>query len=518
MNSRPRLLLLLAAGVAALWLAAGAGAARSAPKVVWSPCAGAPAPFECGQVSVPLDHDEPNGAHIAIELARLPATDPQRRIGSLFLNPGGPGNSGVDKVLFDGPYLYTDDVRARFDLVGFDPRGIARSRPLRCFGNEQQAARGFTPFQFPLTAWEEVLRAEADAVLAGACERRGAKIADHMSTANVARDLDVLRQAVGDERLTFAGVSYGSYLGLTYANLFPDRVRAVVLDGVVDPVAWSTGAGDEAARLPFSNRLLSHVGTQATLEEFFRLCDAAGPACAFAPASKQRFAALMAKYREGPRRLTLPDGTTIVTDYSNGVGYTLGVMYWSGGWRDFARVLALDEATSEPVGPGLGSPRLAASAPYAPAPRYARYRNWAEGFPGVVCSDSDNPDSYAAWSAAGAAADETGYFGRIWTWSSSFCLPWAGADEDRYTGPWDARTASPVLVIGNLFDPATPYHGAVKVAGLLPGSALLTVRAWGHVSHWLSTCAREAAGRYLVELATPAPGTVCEQDFAPFGP
>ncbi|PYP99511.1 MAG: peptidase S33 family protein, partial [Acidobacteria bacterium] len=139
-----------------------------------------------------------------------------------------------------------------------------------------------------------------------------------------------------------------------------------------------------------------------------------------------------------------------------------------------------------------------------------------EGFPAVACSDSDNPDSYAAWSAAGAAADQFGYFGRIWTWVSSICADWPGADGDRFTGPFDRRTGKPVLVVGNLFDPATRYEGAVTAHSLLPNSSLLTVHGWGHTSLFRSACADEAIARYLVDVATPAAGTVCEQDVVPF--
>src|ERR1044072_3516343 len=150
--------------------------------------------------------------------------------------------SGVDFTLFAGPFLFTDEVRARFDLVGFDPRGVARSTALRCFGNQKQWAPIFTPFAFPLTAEEEQIWMAADLYLDSNCAQRGGKIIDHMSTANVARDLDVLRQAVGDAKLSYYGVSYGSMLGQTYANMFPDNFRALVIDGGLDPAARATGA------------------------------------------------------------------------------------------------------------------------------------------------------------------------------------------------------------------------------------------------------------------------------------
>jgi TAP-like protein len=135
----------------------------------------------------------------------------------------------------------------------------------------------------------------------------------------------------------------------------------------------------------------------------------------------------------------------------------------------------------------------------------------------VACSDSDNPDTYEAWSDAGAAADEEfGYFGRLWTWVSSPCAVWTGFDEDRFMGAFDAATANPVLIVGTLYDPATRYEGAVTLAGLLPNSSLLTANGWGHKSLFVSSWADAALARYLVDLETPAPGTVCEADGVPF--
>jgi TAP-like protein len=140
-----------------------------------------------------------------------------------------------------------------------------------------------------------------------------------------------------------------------------------------------------------------------------------------------------------------------------------------------------------------------------------------EGFPAVACADSDNPASYAVWSSESTAADQQfGYFGPLWTWVSSICAKWTGADADRYTGPFDRGTSSPVLIVGNLFDPATRYEGAVTAHNLLANSALLTLHGWGHTSIFLSACIDAAIARYLVDVQTPAPGTVCEQDHVPF--
>jgi pimeloyl-ACP methyl ester carboxylesterase len=495
-----------------------AGAASAGPgKIAWSKCYAELGPFQCGTVQVPLDYDTPNGATISLAVVRLPAANPAARIGSLFLNPGGPGGSGVNFTVFAGPFLYTDEVRAKFDLVGFDPRGIARSTGLRCFGTDKQWAPYFTPFTFPSTPAEEQIWINADLYLDSSCAQRGGQIAEHMSTANVARDLDMLRQAVGDAKLTYAGYSYGTMIGQTYANMFPRNVRAIIIDGVLDPIAWTTGSGD-GSTTPFSTRLRSDQGAQATLNEFFRLCDAGGTRCAFAPNSAARFTALGNKLKTKPLQITFPDGSTAEVNYSILIGMTLGAMYDSASWEDFAAGLADLEARASAATLGVRLQKFwRPTNTYITKRGFPHYYNGVEGFPAVACADSDNPHSYAAWSAAGAASDAAfGTFGRIWTWASSICAAWPSSDGDRYMGPFTNRTANPVLVIGNQFDPATRYQGAVTAASLLPGSRLLTVHGWGHTSLFSSQCADAAASRYLVDLTLPSPGTVCEQDHVPF--
>src|SRR5215471_19890357 len=156
--------------------AAGGPAAAGPGTIAWSKCYSQLGPFECGTVQVPLDYDSPNGTTISLAVVRLPATDPAHRIGSLFLNPGGPGGSGVDYTLFAGLSLYTPEVRAKFDLVGFDPRGVNRSTALRCFGNPKQWAPYFTPLAFPSTPAEEQTWMTADLYLDSNCAQRGGRI------------------------------------------------------------------------------------------------------------------------------------------------------------------------------------------------------------------------------------------------------------------------------------------------------------------------------------------------------
>jgi len=491
-------------------------AAPEVPKVNWSACYQEFGPFECGIVHVPLDYDNPYEAAISIALVRLPAGDPSQKIGSLFLNPGGPGGSGVEFALSVAPYLYTPEVRARFDIVGFDPRGIARSTALRCFGNPKQWGGYFTPFSFPITLDQAAIWETADLYLDSACAQRGTKIIDHMDTADVARDLDMLRRAVGDEGLTYAGYSYGTFLGVTYANMFPDKVRALVVDGVLDPIAWTTGAlGQE--NLPFSTRLRSDVGALDALNEFFRLCDTYPVNCAFAPGAEARFAALAASLRLEPIVVILPDGTVFTFLYQDLISNALSAMYYSGSWPSFAEFLLSIESLAPAATLGENLEAFWTDVGFITKRGFPHYPNYLEGFPGVACADSDNPTSYAAWwDAAQASEADYGYFGPLWTYVSSICAQWPGLHGDRYTGPFTNWTANPVLVAGMKHDPATRYQGAVTVHDLLPNSGLLTVEGWAHCTLMMSTEADAAVGAYLVDPTQLPDGTVFYQDWEPF--
>lgn len=493
-------------------------AAPPVPRINWSHCYREFGfPFECATVQVPLDYSNPGAASIGIAIVRLPASDPANKIGSLFFNPGGPGGSGVDFLLFAGPFLYTDEVRARFDLIGFDPRGIARSTALRCFGNPRQWAPYFTPFAFPITLEQAELWEAADRYVDDACARRGTRIIDHMSTAETARDLDLLRQAVGDEQLNYAGYSYGTFLGVTYANLFPDKVRALVVDGVLDPIAWTTGNPGEGDTTPFSTRLRSDKGALDTLNEFFRLCDENPATCAFSGDAAERYAALAASLRAAPIPIQFPDGSVFFFTYQDLIGNSLGAMYNSFSWPDFALFLADIESLASPAQLGMRLYAIWEDLGFINRRGFPHYPNFIEGFPGVACADSDNPDNYPAWwdNAQQAEAD-FGYFGPLWTYVSSICAAWPGEQSSRYIGPFTANTANTVLVVGNFFDPATRYEGAQIVAGLLPNSRLLSMNGWGHVSLFLSQCADQAVSEYLLDGSLPAEGMVCDQDLTPF--
>ncbi|MDQ3104273.1 MAG: alpha/beta hydrolase [Actinomycetota bacterium] len=477
---------------------------------------------------MPLDYDDPTAGVVRLALIKSPASGARPAKGSIFLNPGGPGGSGVDFVRGTRDFLFTEQVRRRFDLVGFDPRGIARSRPVECFDTVQEALAVLTPFPFPFTDSEERRWVRSDREYAAACAENAGPIIDHMSTANVARDMDLLRRAVGDERMTFAGYSYGSMIGSTYAAMFPDKVRAVVIDGILDPVAWSTGRGDQAETLPVSARLRSEQGSFETLQQFLTLCDEAGDRCAFSGGDPRRRYQLIARQLiDDPVRLP---GQGRIT-YNVFVIISLGAMYDPSVWPDFARFLNAVRQQSRPdqVAQRLADVReriddlpVPGGVPSERFPGIRPIRGWdtsqvIEGFAGVICSDSNNPDSPDDWARAAAAADRRyPYFGRPWVWFSSICAWWPGVDEDRFIGPYSAETTNAVLVVGTRFDPATPYQNAVSTAGVLGRARLLTLDGWGHTSLFSSRCIDDYTAEYLLHRRLPPRGASCRPDRVPF--
>lgn len=543
---------------------------KAAKAIKWKPCYtdiqeglwpdefadafGGPVRFECSQVNVPLDYDGSDGGTIQLAVIRIPAADQANKTGSLFTNPGGPSGSGVEFTLFSAPFAFSPEIRGNFDIVGFDPRGILLSTPARCFGNYKKILPQLPNLPYPVGEDQIATWLEADETFQSACAQRGNKILDHMSTANVARDMDFLREAVGDDQLTYVGYSYGTMVGATYANLFPENVRALALDSALDPIAWTTGYGNEAETIPVSSRLNSEGGAQDSLDHFFELCDAAGPnACPIAPDSAARYAAVHAALEAEPLVQTIEfidfeTGELIVQEVTftaaDLVSQTLGILYGGDMWpiisfivadleaqlfapapppelgAQFARdirALRAGEANSFVGRSGAWQGSLAggAGSAYLPTKGEPKYFNFLEGFPGVLCSDSDNPSDINAWPAAADALDETSYFGSGWTWGSSVCNGWPGVDEDRYTGPWDAVTANPVLVINNEFDPATPLSGAIALDGLLGNSQLLVVDGGrGHIAAQSSICAAIATEQYLLTQQLPPADLVCEPNLA----
>jgi hypothetical protein len=254
-----------------------------------------------------------------------------------------------------------------------------------------------------------------------------------------------------------------------------------------------------------------------TLNQFFFLCDTYAANCPFSGNAAERFAKLAARLRAEPFVTTLPDGTTFTFTYQDLISNALGAMYSSFSWPSFAQFLAGIDSMVSPTVAGASLEFFWEEAGFITKRGTPQYPNNVEGFPGVACSDSEDPNNYPAWVAAATKAEaQYGYFGPIWTWASSICAAWPGLKIDSYLGPFTHATANSVLVIGNFYDPATRYQNAQRVAGLLPDSRLLSVNGWGHTSLFLSQCVDQAISNYLISGNLPTKGTVCDQDLVPF--
>ena len=476
-------------------------AAAAAARIDWRKCG---VHLECARVLVPLDWDRPGGAKISLAVTRHLASRPGQRIGSLFVNFGGPGVAGAATVK-EGGALLDGLGGGRFDVVGWDPRGTGESTHVRCFASESGPARFWGPdWTIPTTPAESRRYVPQTVDYARRCEAQSGALLAHISTADTVRDLDYLRQLVGDRQLTYRGLSYGTFLGQTYANMFPHRVRAMILDAVIDAVEYvkSVDAGIAA----------SEADADLVFEKFLALCQAAGPKrCALAGKGSvaSRVQVLLQRLRQGPipARSAPPPRQLRYGDALVAFWTTLGN---PSAWPELAA--ALDEAAD-----GDGS-RLVTPI------REGRAFFQSELVPAVAlqCADKrlPRPGRVQAWPKVIDRLTDITFVAPVdawWLWAP--CASWRTPSADRYTGPWNAATPNPILVIGNRYDPRTAYGNARSAARRLGNAVLLTLDGYGHTSDQdPSACLDRAVRRYLVTTTPPPDGTVCQPDRQPFDP
>ena len=481
-------------------------AAPEAAGIAWTSCE---PPFanddqlQCGKLSVPLDWDRPNGEHIDLAVIRHLASRPQERIGSAFVNPGGPGQSGVT-VVGEGGADIDEWSGGRFDVVGWDPRGTGVSSPVNCFRSDAEREQFWAGVSIPTTTAESQAYQRKAVELARRCGEVHGDLLNHISTADTARDLDALRQAVGDRELTYIGLSYGTMLGQTYANLFPDRVRAMLLDGIVDPVAYTAGA---------ESRTVNGVAfTDEVFDQFLALCQSAGPdRCALAghgETVEQRVARIFATARQAPIPAPHADPPGELS-YGDLLTTTYAPLRQPDTWPQFAQDL---NAAADGDASALETTARQQRTPEA----YAEATKSAA----ISCLDGPASQPSTAWpQVIDTFTDSSRLWGPVlgwWLWAPC-ASNWPASSNDRYTGPWNASTETPILLINNRYDPATGYGNAQAAEKRLGNAVLLTVNGWGHPSYQLpSTCTDQARERYLVDLVTPPKGTVCEPDQLPF--
>jgi pimeloyl-ACP methyl ester carboxylesterase len=458
-----------------------------AQKLRWVPCDQV---FQCTRLLVPFDYSRPAGRRFSLPVIKLPASNPAKRIGALLVNPGGPGGSGVSYAQQARTEIAAP-VRARFDVVGFDPRGVGSSVPaVHCLTGSQLDTY-FATNDTPSTAPQLATVVAESRLFARGCERDSAALLPYLGTRDAARDMDVLRAALGDAKLTYLGKSYGTYLGTWYAQLFPGHVRALVLDGAIDPGSSSLSMNVAQAR-----------GFEVALRAFVADC-VARAGCPVGrgsvAAGLARIQGLVSRAAVRPLRNDLDSQPADGAMLLNGIATAL---YSQGYWPTLREAL-----TAAFRGDGTVLVELA-NALYE-RNSSGQYSNLADANTAVDCLDRPWPAGLATWrSAAAAAARAAPLFGAPIMWGSLPCAFWPVRPALQV--PIRAAGAPPILVVGNKNDPATPYRWAQALSRDLASGVLLGWDGNGHTAYMMgSSCVDSIVNRYLISLAVPRNGTVC---------
>ena len=458
-----------------------------AQKLRWASCDKV---FQCTRLLVPFDYSRPAGHRFSLPVIKLPASNPAKRIGALLVNPGGPGASGVGYALQARSEIAAP-VRARFDIVGFDPRGVGSSVPaLHCLAGSQLDTY-FATNDMPATAAQLATVVSESKLFARGCARESAALLPYVGTRDAARDMDVLRAALGDAKLTYLGKSYGTYLGTWYAQLFPSHVRALVLDGAIDPGISSLSMNVAQAR-----------GFEVALRAFVADC-VAQAGCPLGrgsvAAGLARIQGLVSRATAHPLRNDLDSQPADGAMLLNGIATAL---YSQGYWPTLREALAAAFRGDGTVLVELANALYERSSS-------GQYSNLADANTAVNCLDRPWPAGLAAWRAAAAAAARAApLFGAPIMWGSLPCAFW----PVRPALPVSIRAAGapPILVVGNKNDPATPYRWAQALSRDLASGVLLGWDGNGHTAYMMgSPCVDSIVNRYLISLTVPRNGTVC---------
>jgi pimeloyl-ACP methyl ester carboxylesterase len=440
--------------------------------------------LQCSRLLVPLDYTDPSGRRLRIALIREPASGDAQ--GSLIINPGGPGASGVE-FLAQAASVFTP-LRTRFDLVSFDPRGVGASAPVRCLSSAQlDAYIHLNPV--PQTAAERRQSVRASKRFADACYEKNGNYLAHVGTKDAARDMDVLRAALGDNKLTYYGASYGTFLGAKYAELFPTRIRAMVLDGALDPDESGTDAN-----------LVQAKGFETDLRDFLAFCARSGhcPLGDTAAAANDGLSRLIA-------RITAHPLATNGRELGPGElfeGLAAG-LYSTGSWPQLQSALGAAQS-------GNGYGMLVFSDSLTQRNNDGSYSNLVESNIAINCIDRPWPRSVKGYERRAARfAKVAPYFGAAIEYGSMPCAFWRVPPVEP-THTVSAPGAPPILVIGTTRDPATPFVWAKALARQLSSGILLTHDGDGHTAYIdRDRCIDAAVTDYVLNLQPPKAGTVC---------
>ncbi len=460
--------------------------------------------FWCGTFEVPVDYDDPAGERLEIAVKRLPASGDDR-IGSLVLNPGGPGGSGLGYVT-SASAAVSKQLRERFDIVGFDPRGVGQSTPVYCLSSaELDEYFGFQfdsvdgdgdPTEVTDAGVEEIADLNRDFV--EACRERSGDLIHHVGTADVARDMDVLRELLGDDGLTYLGKSYGTSIGAHYAELFPGNVRALVLDGAVPPHGGQLETSVEQAG-----------GFTTALRAFVEDC-LSRPDCPLADGADTTVDDGVARIGELLERAARePLANRIDHREANRPRVELGVLAALYSESFWPRVrTGLDEA----INGGDGTELLRLGDVLYKRGDRETYQNSMAALVAVNCADRPAPRDIGVYEeAARTAAQASPLFGPSLAWGALPCAYWPEEAREDAVAEIDGDGAPPILVVGTTRDSATPYEWSEELAEALDSGVLLTWEGDGHTAYRSGdACVDRAVDSYLLGTEVPEDGTVCE--------
>jgi pimeloyl-ACP methyl ester carboxylesterase len=463
-------------------------AATSAP-LSWTACAGTTGGWECADLAVPLDYADSGGPAIDLAVTRLPAGDPTRRIGSLFFNCGGPGCPTASFLHQAGMLLFPDEIRARFDLIGFDPRGIGASEPLDC-QIDWGSYLALDPSPDDAVEREAWLAGGRD--YAGACAANGGDLLPFMGTENVVSDMERLREALGEEAISFLGLSYGTSLGARYADRYPNRVRAFALDSglpsFIDPVTFVPQWVD---------------GIERSFDAFLADC-ADAMTCPFSSGGDPgaAFDTLMTSLDATPLAVEMDSGSRLVGQRAvlDAIDVTLSQ---PARWSQLASALAA-------AARGDGAPILALADQRNERLPDGTYHPGAETFLGVGCLDFPITRDQATFETLAAKA--AGVAPRLGAYYATWVLPcafWPVAPAPASHAPV-AAGAPTILVVGATLDTQDPYQWSLDMAAQLEPGVLLRRDGTGHPSYLESACVEEAINAYLLELTLPPANLICD--------
>ncbi len=439
---------------------------------------------------VPRDPKNPSLGTIGMAIDRHRATgSASQRIGSLLVNPGGPGESGVDAL----PGIVSgmpNDVLEHFDVVGFDPPGVGRTAPITCL-DSAGLAQYFDENPAPTTtAGFDALVAEARTFGTG-CEKQSGAELPYVSTVDAAMDMDLLRQALGDQKLTYFGLSYGTFLGATYAQLYPTHVRAMVLDGALDPSVPVLTQIDEQS-----------AGLERQLRQFISVCTS-DRACPWKPGPDPEGSLEALLARSQTSRLPA-HGTSRTVGPAEVLYGTLWPLYFTSTWPALENTLAAASS-------GDGTDLLEEFDSYTGRNPDGSYSNIFEANAAVNCLDQPTPTIAQIQAAVPAAEAASPFFGVADLYGEIECSMWPVPATGRI-GPVHAVGSPPIVVVGSTGDPITLYSWAESLAAQLQHGVLLTRVGAGHTAYFASSCIRSHVDSYLITGAPPAPGIRCASD------